>query len=98
MTRSRKPATTELGEENRLVALAMDLASRQLRDGTASSQVITHFLKLGSQRGRLEAKRIEQENLLIAAKIQQIQSSSKIEDLYAAALEAMSQYSGNNSD
>ena len=48
--RSRKirPALTPEARENQMISLAVDLAEKQLMEGTASSQVITHYLKLGS--------------------------------------------------
>ena len=92
-----RPATTPEGRENQLISLAHDLAQRQLLDGTASSQVITHFLKMASSRNRLEEKKIEHENLLLSAKIEQIASSARIEDLIQAALNAMRVYSGSSS-
>lgn len=92
--RQGRPATTVEGRENQLISQAVDLAERQLRDGTASSQVITHFLKLASTRERLEQQRLQNENLLLSAKIEQIQSSQRIEALYAEALNAMRSYSG----
>lgn len=92
--RTYRPATTPEGRENQLISLAADLAERQLREGTASSQVITHFLKLASTRERLEQAKIENENLLLSAKVNQIASSQRIEELYKSALNAMKQYSG----
>jgi hypothetical protein len=89
-----RPSSTLEGRENQLISLASDLAEEQLRDGSASAAVITHFLKLGTTRERLEQTRLENENLLIAAKVDQIQSQRKIEELYSQALNAMRQYSG----
>jgi len=96
--RPRRPATTDAGRESQLVNLAADLAERQLQDGSASSQVITHFLKLGSSRERLEQERIQHENLLLSAKIEQIRSGQRIEELYSDALSAMKTYSGQEPD
>lgn len=93
-----RPATTVEGRENQLISLATDLAERQMRDGSASAQVITHFLKLGSTREELEQRRLEQENLLTSAKIAQLQSQQRIEELYSEALSAMRQYSGQPED
>ena len=90
-----RPATTPEGRENQLISLAADLAERQMQDGSASAQVITHFLKLGSSRERLEQERLQRENLLLAAKVDQMASSQRIEMLYAEALDAMRTYSGN---
>jgi hypothetical protein len=90
----RPPATTPEDRENQVVALAIDLAENQIREGTASAQVITHFLKLGSTRERLEQERIRAENKLVEAKVQQIGSSANTEQLYKEALSAMRAYSG----
>jgi hypothetical protein len=94
--RPRRPATTPDGRENQLISLASDLAERQLVEGTASSQVITHFLKLGSSRERLEQERLQRENLLLSAKVDQMASSRRIEELYETALNAMRQYAGQH--
>ncbi len=82
----RRPATTQEGRENQLISLASDLAERQLVAGNASAQVITHFLKLGSTREKLEQERLHRENLLLSAKVEQIASSRRIEELYETAL------------
>lgn len=96
--RPRRPATTPEGRENQLISLAADLAERQLVQGTASSQVITHFLKMASTREKLEQERLHRENLLLSAKVDQIASSKRIEDLYETALNAMRQYSGSEQE
>lgn len=91
---SRRPATTPEARENQLISLAYDLAENQIRQGTASSQVTTHFLKMGSTRERLEQERLQHENLLLSAKREQIASSGRMEELYGQALNAMRTYSG----
>lgn len=90
----RRPATTPEGRENELVSMATDLAEEQIRSGTASSQVITHFLKLGSTRERLEQARLEGEVELAKAKIDAIESQGRIEELYQGAMNAMRSYTG----
>lgn len=95
---SGRPASTPEGHENKLISYAFDLAERQLRDGTASSQVITHFLKLGSTREKLEQERLKGENILLAAKAEAMASSSRLEELVGLALEAMRAYTGNSDD
>jgi hypothetical protein len=90
----RKPATTPEARESEVVGLAIDLAEEQIKDGTASSQVITHFLKLGSSREQLEQQRLEHENELTRVKIDAIESQKRVEELYIEALEAMRSYSG----
>lgn len=99
MSRGRprgRPATTPEGREQQMVSLAVDLAERQLREGTASAQVISHYLKLGSTRERLEQERLSQENALLQAKIEQLASAKRVEELYENALNAMREYSGQN--
>ena len=92
---SRKPATTPEARENELISDAHDLAAQQIRDGNASSQVITHFLKLGSTRERLEQQRLEHENELTRVKIEAIESQKRVEELYMEALQAMRSYAGD---
>lgn len=91
----RKRATTPEGRENELVSDAIDLAEKQIRSGTASSQVITHFLKLGSTRERLEQQRLEHENELTRVKIEALESQKRVEELYMEALSAMRSYAGD---
>lgn len=90
----RRPATTPEAREQQMIALADTLAERQLRDGTASAQVITHYLKLASTREKLEQEKLRRENELKAAQIEQMASSARIEELYGKALDAMRQYGG----
>jgi hypothetical protein len=80
-----------------MVSLAHDLAEEQIRAGTASSQVITHFLKLGSTRERLEQQRLAHENELTKVKIEAIESQKRTEELYMQALTAMRSYAGDGS-
>jgi len=94
-TSKRRPATTPEGRENQLVSLAADLAEKQMRDGTASAQVITHFLKLGSSREKLEQERIAHENQLLQAKSDAMASQENTEKLYKLALDAMRSYAGH---
>ena len=93
--RRRKPATTPEGRENEMVSKAIDLAEKQIKAGTASSQVITHFLKLGSTRERLEQQRLEHENELTRVKIEALESQKRVEELYMEALQAMRSYAGD---
>lgn len=93
---ARRPATTSKGRENQLISLAVDLAERQMLEGTASAQVITHYLKLGSTREQLEQDRLAGENLLLQAKIETLHSQKRIEELYESALNAMRTYSGQD--
>lgn len=92
------PALTVEARENQMVALATDLAEKQLREGTASSQVITFYLKLGSEKERIEKEILEKQKDLIEAKTQTLQAQQRIEELYKNALEAMREYKGETSD
>ena len=96
-SRKMRPALSPEARENQLVSLAVDLAEKQLRDGTASSQVITHYLKLGSTKERIEKEILEKQKELIEAKTQSLQSAQRIEELYKNALDAMRSYSGRGS-
>lgn len=95
-----RPAFTPEARENQLIALAVDRAEKQLRDGTASSQVITHYLKLGAskEKDRLEIERQKKEMQLIDAKIEGLKSQKNTEKLFTDAIIAMKKYSGNGGD
>lgn len=95
-TKNIRPALTPEARENQLIYLATELAEQQLRDGTASSQVITHYLKLGSTKERIEKEILEKQKDLITAKTEALQSTKKIEELYANAISAMKHYSAYN--
>lgn len=95
-----RPALTPEARENQMISLAMDLAERRLRDGSASSQEVTHFLKIAANK-EIDAinKQLAQKELeLKEAKRQAVESQAKIDELYSQALKAMQRYSGNGSD
>lgn len=94
----RPPAQTPEGREHQLIAKAYDLAERQIDDGSASSQVITHFLKLGTEREKLERQKLTKETLLLQAKIEGAASQARVEELYSKALNAMKSYAGQDPD
>ena len=94
-SRKVRPALTPEVRENQMISLAVDLAEKQLMEGTASSQVITHYLKLGSTKERLEKEKLAEENKLLKAKTEALQSAKRVEELYADAIAAMKRYSGN---
>ena len=92
--RKMRPAITPEAEENRMISLATKLAEKQLLDGSASSQVITHYLKLGTMKAQLEKEKLERENELLRAKTANLESAKRIEELYAKAISAVRTYSG----
>ena len=89
-----RPALTPEARENQLIALAVDLVEQRLLDGTASSQETTHFLKLGSSKNRLELEKLEEENKLLRARTESLQSQKRVEELYTNALNSMRRYAG----
>lgn len=91
-----RPALSAEARENQLIDLAIDVAEKQLREGTASSQVITHYLKLGSSKERLERERLEEENKLLRAKTKALENQETSQELYREALKAFAKYSGHN--
>lgn len=93
-SRKMRPALSPEARENQLIALAMDLAEQQLRDGTASSQVITEFLKRGSTKAQIEKELLEKQRDLASAKTESLKSAARIEELYEKAMNAMRRYSG----
>jgi len=93
-----KRAITPEARENQLISLAVDLAEQQLRDGTASSQVITHCLRLGSTKEKIEKEILEKQKDLIDAKTQALQSAKIAEEKYIKALEAFRLYNGSDED
>lgn len=88
------PALTPDQREKQLISLAMDRAEQQMRDGTASSQVITHFLKLGTIDHEMELEKLRHENALLEAKTEAIKSAENMEKAYIEAVEAMRRYRG----
>lgn len=98
LERKIKPATTPEGQETLMISRAMQLAEKQIEEGTASAQVITHFLKLGTTRERLEQQRLQHENELLKKKAEAMESAKEVEALYREALNAMRSYNGEETD
>lgn len=96
--RTSPPPMTDEGRENEMIYLAEQLAEKQLREGTASSQVIVHYLKLGSSKEKLEKAKLEKEVKLVTAKTESLESQKKSEEMYAKAIKAMQEYSGKDNE
>lgn len=92
---TRPPAKTPEERENQLIEAAVDLAETQLKSGAASAQVITHYLKLGSSREKLEQQRLTNEVALLDTKRAALESEQRTEVLIQNALMAFQAYSGN---
>lgn len=97
-TKEIRPALTPEARESQLIYLATDLAEQQLRDGTASSQVITHYLKLGTMKERIEREILEKQKDLITAKTEALQSAKRMDEMYAEAIAAMRKYRGDEEE
>ena len=93
-----RPALTPEARENQMIALAMDLVEQRLRDGTASSQETTHFLKAASSKHKLELERLRHENELIEAKTKALANAEEVKVLYEDAIKAMRIYAGHGDD
>jgi hypothetical protein len=93
-TRKTRKALSPESREQQMIGLAVDLAEEQLRDGTASSQVICHFLKLGTTRAQLEMEKLRRENEMLAAKTKSYESAEEMKVLYEGAIKAMRNYAG----
>lgn len=90
----RRPAKTPDEQEKINVNLAVKLAEQQLRDGTAAPSVIAHYLKLGSSLYPLEKEQLERQNALLKAKEKNLESMTRMEELYHEGLAALSRYQG----
>lgn len=97
-SRRIRPALTPEARENQLISLAVDLAEKQLMEGTASSQVIAHYLKLGSSKYKWERRKLQRETELLEAKTESLQSAKRVEELYAEAMEAFKGYRSSSGD
>ena len=89
-----RPAVGLEARENQLISLAVDLVEQRLRDGSATSQEVTHFLKLATSKSRLETEILKCQKDLITAKTESIRSASRVEELYSEAINALKRYGG----
>lgn len=90
----RRPATTPEARENQLIAMAFDAAEAILQQPNPPAQIVTHYLKLGSSREKLEQQRLEMEVSLLEAKREALASAARVEELYENAINAMRSYQG----
>lgn len=94
---NHQPRTSE-GKESQLINLAMKLAEKKLRDGTASSQIITHFLSLATAKTQLEAEKLKADVKLSSAKVDKIKSDRDMKNIYEQVIDAMKKYQGDAED
>lgn len=93
-----RPALTPEARENQMISYAVDLAEKQLREGTASSAVLCHYLKLADSKARLEREKLESENMLLKAKTEALKAQAHNDEMFAQAIAAMKEYSGHGND
>lgn len=98
VSKQSPPAMSQEARENQLISLATNLAEQKLRDGTASPQIIVHYLKLGTTKERIEKEILEKQKDLLVAKTEALQSEKRTEELYANAIKAMRSYRGMDDD
>lgn len=87
------PARTPDERENQMIALAVDAAEEMMRNGNAPAQIVTHYLKLGSSRERLEKEKLASEVSLLKIREEAIASEKRVEELYSEAMDAFRSYS-----
>jgi len=92
--RRQAPGRTVESRENKIISKAYDLVEKRIDRGTATSQEVSHFLKVGSTLAQLEKEKLEKENALLQAKKESLESQKKIEELYASAMKAFGIYRG----
>lgn len=85
---------TPEARENQLISLAIDRVEQRIIDGTASSQELIHYLKLGSEKNQLEMEKLRKENELLTAKTNALEAAKNIEEMYAQVIAAMRSYNG----
>ena len=93
-SRLMRPAINPEVREQQLISLAVDLVEKRLREGTASSQETTHFLKLATMKYKLEKEKLEKDLELTVAKTEAMKSQVRSEELFAEAVKAFRGYSG----
>lgn len=89
---------TPEGRENRLISMALDLAEERLRNGTATAQEVVHFLKLGSEKSRVEVEKLELEKKLVEAKTENLKAQRDMATMFNNAMAAMKRYRGEEDD
>lgn len=92
------PALTPEARENQLINLAMNLAESQLREGSATSQVITHFLKLATVKEQLENDKLRADLKVAEAKVKYMEDQATSKEMYEKAIEAFKRYSGHDEE
>ena len=88
----RVPDVSDNQREKRLCDLALTAVEQRIKDGTASSAELVHFLKLGSERYKYEQEELKWKTELLRAKTQAIAEAEKSSLDYAKVIEALTHY------
>lgn len=86
------PPLSDKDHEAKLISLTLQMAEQQLIDGTASSQVMTHFLRLGSIRSKVELEKLRLENNLLTEKIQSEKMGQQLKEMFQDVMESLRDY------
>ena len=93
-----RPALTAESREGQLIALAMDRVDDRIRNNQASSQELVHFLRLGTEKEKLEREKLQNENIMLQAKVKALEAQAKNEELFGRVMAAMKRYSGHEDE
>ena len=93
-TTSILTSSTPEGRENELIDMAYNEVARRIANHEATSAELVHFLKMGSEKERLERSKIEAEMELQRAKTVAIEEGRSMEAIAKEAMEAFKRYSG----
>ena len=95
----RRPlAETPEDRNQQMISYADELAEKQLREGTASAMVITHYLKMGTAEHQLQLRKLENESLRLQAQVAEMESRARADDMMAEVLSAVKRYAGVDDD
>jgi hypothetical protein len=96
--RKKVERRTPEGRESYMIGLAMDQAEEQLANHTAPAQIVAHFLKLATERAKVELEKLRADTELTVSKAQLVESQKKSEEIAARALAAFKSYAGIQED
>ena len=97
-SREFAPAMSLEGRDAQMASLAYDVVEQRMRDGTATSQETTYFLKLANKNQALEKIKLEKQIELLEAKTEQIKAAKRMDEVYMDAIAHFKIYAGDNDD
>ncbi len=93
--RKTPPARTPEEFEKRCINLAEQQAEEMLAEGKAPTQVLLHYLKLGTSKAELEKEKLEHETKLLSAKTEALETTKETVEAYQELINVFKGYSGN---